>query len=408
MLSTGSTLLKLRDTFMRIRKRTLFWGVNAVVFNLCRLVPFRDARLWVFGACVGKRYDDNSRALFEHVNRHHRGEVRAVWIACDARTVREIRGAGGEAYPVGSLHGKWLSLRCGAAFMTHGIDDFGTVPLVGGAEVVALWHGVGFKKIYGATYHGVRAVAMKIANTVFSWTYRTVTCVTSEYTRWQFHESFGTDGNNTFITGQPRNDALRSGKPVGDVLRRLGVPVGKRVILYMPTYRWGKDGDKRMEEIVREIMSCRELHAFLQREGYVFLIKLHPVTNIDCPRTDEEIRILDNVCSVQDLLRAGSCLITDYSSCFTDYALLDRPIIFYTPDFAEYMEKDKGMYEEYFSVCSTNRADTPRQLVEMLSRLADGNLMKQTEVINDYFEDESIRGTCYSENVYRMVRKRLL
>ena len=43
------------------------WPINAFLFNMCRLYPFRDKRLWIFGALGGKKYDDNSRFLYEYI-----------------------------------------------------------------------------------------------------------------------------------------------------------------------------------------------------------------------------------------------------------------------------------------------------------------------------------------------------
>ena len=46
------------------------------------------------------------------------------------------------------------------------------------------------------------------------------------------------------------------------------------------------------------------------------------------------------------LLLVTDLLITDYSSAIFEYALLRRPIIFYTPDLAEYWQ-DRGFYYDF-------------------------------------------------------------
>ena len=148
-------------------KRKFLWIINALVFNLCRIIPFRDNRLWVFGAYGGRKYEDNSRALFEYIYEFHKGEIRPVWLTYNKDELYKVCEAGYEGYLINSWKGKWISIRCGVAYMTHGIDDFGSIPLVGGALVVALWHGVGFKKIYGATYQGYKIRIMRIMNLIF-------------------------------------------------------------------------------------------------------------------------------------------------------------------------------------------------------------------------------------------------
>ena len=46
------------------------------------------------------------------------------------------------------------------------------------------------------------------------------------------------------------------------------------------------------------------------------------------------------------MIVASNVLITDFSSVFFDYLLLDKPIIFYCPDSEEYLEKN-GIYLKF-------------------------------------------------------------
>ena len=45
-----------------------------------------------------------------------------------------------------------------------------------------------------------------------------------------------------------------------------------------------------------------------------------------------------------DLLLIADMLITDYSSCAGDYALLKRPMVLYQADRQEYLERDRTFY----------------------------------------------------------------
>ena len=129
--------------------KKIIYPLNIVLFNLCRLIPFRNKRLWVFGALEGKKYDDNSKAMFEYMRQTHGDEYHCVWLTNNHAIVNQLRASGHETYLNGSIKGKWMQMRAGVAFYTHGLMDFGMLPLVGGAKVVALWHGMGFKQIYG-------------------------------------------------------------------------------------------------------------------------------------------------------------------------------------------------------------------------------------------------------------------
>ena len=61
-------------------------------------------------------------------------------------------------------------------------------------------------------------------------------------------------------------------------------------------------------------------------------------------RQDARIRSASDYPEMAELLRAADALITDYSSCAGDYALLRRPIFLYQNDLAEYVENSRRLY----------------------------------------------------------------
>ena len=53
--------------------------------------------------------------------------------------------------------------------------------------------------------------------------------------------------------------------------------------------------------------------------------------------------------SSSELLVCADVLITDYSSIFFEYLLLDRPIVFFVPDYEDYA-RDRGFYLDFDSL----------------------------------------------------------
>ncbi len=378
--------------------------LNIVVFNLCRLVPMRNKRLWIFGAREGEKYDENSKYMFEYVQNNHSDTIRAIWLTKDPQVVEQVKRRGYESELNGSWKGKWSQLRAGVALYSHGLLDFGIVPLVGGAEVVALWHGMGFKKIYNGKYTGLTLRTKKFLDHLFSWTYRNVTPVTSEYARQWVSEIFTLKESEVYITGQPRNDALRMTDREG-LLSQLGIDPQKKIIIYMPTYRHYQMGTDAMEKIVKRLYDSRELNDVLNAENATFVVKLHPLTpHIDLPNKDNFITLDYNaVEDNQQLMAACDMLVTDFSSCFVDYALTHRPIIFYLPDEEAFLSQSESMEQGFFNISKLNKAVTEKELAEKIvnpSSIA-------SEATNTIFEDPSIEGTCYSENVYNVIVNKL-
>lgn len=378
------------------------WPINMLLFNCCKLIPGRDKNIWVFGAWEGKKYDDNSRFLFEFINKNYKNQIRAVWLTLEQKTVNEITKLGYEAYSINSKEGKKIALQAGVAIYTNGLIDFGKFPLVGGALIVSLWHGMALKKIYNDTYHGTSLFLKKTLDIFFSWTYRNVTISTSEYTKQQQISVFNIkDPHSIYITGQPRNDIFKEYLSKEDIFKKVKINYNKKLVLYMPTYRGELLGSKAMENIITELYYDKNLEEALTKSESIFIAKLHPLTpHIPLTNRDNFI-ILDNnsVESNQKLLAIADTLISDYSSCSIDYALLNRPIIFYLPDKKEFIEKSEPLYDEFFDICKENECTTPQQLANAITNSS----LKGSEALNKYFNHQSTINTCYSYNVYKVI-----
>lgn len=390
---------------MKILSKLLEWRkislpVMGVLFRVLKLVPFRDRNLWVFGCWMGKKYDDNAKFLFEYVNKNH-SNVRCVWLTRNKNVVALVRQLGYEAYLSSSLKGVMVSLRCGAAIMTNGLDDFGAVPLVGGAKIVALWHGVGgFKKIYNENYSGLKLKIKRTVDAVFNWVGRDVSLGTSEYTAERVMEQFDAERDSIVITGQPRNDLFREKLERTSLVSNVNFDSYSKVVLYMPTYRVSPNTHKDVvKDILQELLSSEKFQDYLKKENILFLVKLHPLTQFAMESDNCHFQVLGDkqVRSVQHLLMAADCLVTDYSSCSVDYALLNRPIVFYVPDEADYLSYS-SLNDAYGRVV-TDKAVNVDDLIEKISA---GDITS-TKQLNDLFEDASIAGTCYSENMYRAI-----
>ncbi|WP_156913730.1 CDP-glycerol glycerophosphotransferase family protein [Brevibacterium album] len=141
-------------------------------------------------------------------------------------------------------------------------------------------------------------------------------------------------------TGYPRNDRLGgSGK---DALRAraradLGLSPEAVVVLYAPTFRPEAKGSLGP-------LDTAGLMARLPEDA-VLLARGHSVTL----RRGKDLRS-DRVVDVTsypepaDLMAAADCLVTDYSSIMFDFAVTGRPILYFTPDYEDYLETGRGGY----------------------------------------------------------------
>lgn len=386
--------------------RKLSWPINAILFNFCKLYPFRDKKLWVFGSREGEHFDDNSKYFFEYIVNRKKGQIRVVWLAATDRLRDEIRSMGYEAYTFYTKEACIVSLQAGVSIYSNGLIDFGVFPLVGGSLVVNLFHGAGIKKIYNDKYSSWKLLIKKNMDKVFSWTYQNLTISTSIFLCEKYRSMFGLSSDaNICITGLPRNDIFKNSICKKDILAPINIDTNKRIIMYMPTYRAKDLGPGAMQNIILNLYDSSEIDEALNVSNSLLIVKPHPLTPHISLKQRDNFVIMDygSVKNNQALLMACDMLITDYSTCCIDYALLNRPITFYMPDHDKFIKYSEPLYDEFFELCKYSNCST---LKELASFIVNPN-KDAVKAINDLFEDPSLKNTCYCENVYNAIAKEI-
>jgi CDP-glycerol glycerophosphotransferase len=105
--------------------------------------------------------------------------------------------------------------------------------------------------------------------------------------------------------------------------------VGATVVLYAPTHREYLSGFQPVLDIEEFADSLDANTIVLLRAHYFYGHR----SRLDHPR----IRDVSSYSNVEDLLIASDVLVTDYSSVMFDYAVLDRPIVIFAPDWNTYV-----------------------------------------------------------------------
>ena len=144
----------------------------------------------------------------------------------------------------------------------------------------------------------------------------------------------------TLEVGYPRNDRLASATAADSaaIREKLGIQPHERVILYTPTHReWLPMG--------RQVL---DVEAFADRLGpdTVLLVRAHYFyVSANHQTQSRRGRIVDVSAYpvVEDLYLAADVMMTDYSSAMFDFAVLDRPLVVYAPDWQAYREL-RGVY----------------------------------------------------------------
>ncbi len=108
---------------------------------------------------------------------------------------------------------------------------------------------------------------------------------------------------------------------------------GKKIILWAPTFR-GSPADPKLEQYE----DMRKLSGQLQEDAFL-IVKVHPLLTKKYPYDNCDL-------TTDQLLPVTDLLITDYSSIIFEYCIYRRPMLFYSPDMADY-GVERGFYLDY-------------------------------------------------------------
>ncbi|WP_164974726.1 CDP-glycerol glycerophosphotransferase family protein [Halegenticoccus tardaugens] len=367
---------RLRWRFRRYASLLLEAAAHALVAFLSGIVG-RDADLWVFGAREGEAFGDNAKYLFLHVAATRPG-IRVVWVSRDRDAVRALRTRGYEAYHLFSPRGVLLQFRAGVVFLTHNFKDVNRWA-VGGATTVVLWHGIALKRI---SWDAELAELPPIVRSASRYLYRRYDRVTltGRGTLDSFVSGFRLPPSRFVVTGYPRTDALFDSVPDADVgvatgtladLRRLSAE--HDVLLYLPTFR------ENPAERASERIDLDALDRLLDAHDAYLAVKLHPDERLERD-LDEYPRILriPSWSDVYPMLPHADALVTDYSSIYFEYLLLDRPVVFYPYDLPSY-RSERGFYYAYDEVTPGPVASDFDGLLAAIERTLAGDDPYETE-----------------------------
>ncbi len=332
----------------------------------------RDNSIWVFGEWFGERVGDNSFYLANYVAKNYDG-ITVYWLCkdtCDTRrldpSIRVIDYSSKEAVKI--------SKKSAVAVMNEGIKDLNSdiTNYWANAIKVNLWHGVPWKKIgYDSQTVHKQSLIDVFRNKIYQYDY--YVSPSQEYST-RIMTAFNAKSDSFIFTGYPRNslffkrdllDMCRS-----EVEKRVGFKVDK-IIVYLPTFR-----DSQTPMFSFASISNTEFYKWLEDNNVVIIQKAHFADRKSTNVENARIVNIDDI-SAQELMAASDMLVTDYSSCFFDYLILDKPIIHYLYDYEYYKNKDRGLYYEKEEVACGACPEDEESLVEEIIKNIDNPAIYQ-------------------------------
>ncbi|WJJ97093.1 CDP-glycerol glycerophosphotransferase family protein [Algibacter luteus] len=349
-------------------------GIGFPIYYLSIFFP-KKKNLAVIGSSLGNHFADNSKYYYIEYYSKERNDLNLVWITKNRNLVKELKLKGLPAEFLYSIKGFYTALRAQKAYLSHQLQDING-PLIGGATIIQFWHGMPLRKIgYGGDWND-NSLSGKTKLFISKWLpyayYMKCDVLLAPCAKAKdnyiepFSKSFRDNKikDNIVLSQQPRTlcfkDSYNLNKnyfPEADKLLELRKNYNG-IISWLPTQR--KLFNKTILDVIKDSgLDLGKMNEYCKNNKSIFVIKAHFLDfNLLKDITKEFKNVL--VYPYSDpypLLKFTDVLITDYSSVFFDFLLLNRPIVFMCHDLVEYTRRVNFYYDflglDIGTVCKT-------------------------------------------------------
>lgn len=269
------------------------------------------------------------------------------------------------------------------------IDDyapiFGFFKLYRKTQLIQVWHaGEGFKSV-GYSRFGKEGSPFPSGSChkAYTWALTGAPNLVKVY-----EEVFGIEKSAFLPLGMARLDHFLDEDHMNTIkdsfYSRWPALKNKRIILFAPTFR-GTGQKEAWYDYTR--LDMKQIYDFCQ-DDTVFMIKMHPFIKTPVPIPKEySSKIVDfsDYADINELFYITDILITDYSSNYYEFALLKRPIVFYTYD-REFYELTRGVHRSVAKHAPGRVCDTFSELMQVLKN-EDFDIEKTRQFVMDNFGD---------------------
>ena len=308
--------------------KTLFFKISDSTSKLSTLIPKKRNRIVIYS---NWGFRDNIRTLYQYLVDN--GFQDKYEIVCASNNFYHLKKDNRVKF-VSIYRGLYYFLTSKYFFYS-----FGKYPIKPSRNqmVVNLWHGMPLKKI-GNLESGMENIDYNFFTKLVS---------SSDLFTPIMKAAFKAKDDQMLLVGNIRNDELFEEKK-------------DKNIIWMPTYRNSKNYHDSQDAFIFSLdkLEFNKINKILEEYEYHLYIKLHPLeeSQFKFKNNYSNIHMLSEETISQDygtlykFLGTTSALITDYSSVFLDYYLLNRPVAFTINDYEEYKENRGFVFDDVKSL----------------------------------------------------------
>jgi CDP-glycerol glycerophosphotransferase (TagB/SpsB family) len=360
-MSAGELIKEIVMAILKVIRGILGW---VIVAPIAKLIPKRRDWIAVVGRDDGK-FLDNAKYFFlqgaEVVSR----DLRLGFVTERDDVRKLLSGSGREVLVFPSWRSIWFLIRSNVLIVdsSEWILNFKRFLLIG-AKKVQLWHGVGYKRIELDKWRNEPKGNLVLSARFMPHLRRLMKTVNGRIVRFDVvntTSAFYRDkvfkpamlGRDFLVSGYPRNTFGQVGgeaerwawsnvDPLIKSRLKLWTEVRRRIVLVAPTFR-----DSRGSQIGLSAGVTDLLDEICEKEKIEFVFKFHPLEHGFERVGSKHIHLCDPDSDLYPLMPLSSALVTDYSSIYMDYLLLDKPVLFLVPDLDDYIHRDRQLQFDF-------------------------------------------------------------
>ena len=343
--------------------KTVLFKFKMITSKMNMIIPKKNKRIVLYS---NWGFRDNLRTLYQYlVDNGYQEEYDIICASNDFYHLEKEE------------HVKYVSIYRGLYyFLTskYFFYSFGKYPIKPAPNqmVVNLWHGMPLKKI-GNLEVGMEEIDYNFFTKLVS---------SSALFTPIMKAAFKAEDNQILLVGNIRNDELFKKEK-------------EKNIIWMPTYRNSNNYHDSQEALIFSLgeEDFSKIQQILSKHDYQLYIKLHPLeeSRLHVQMNHSNIHLLtEEIISEQydtlyTFLGTTSALITDYSSVFLDYYLLNRPVVFTINDYEEYKEKRGFVFEDVKSLMVGSVIRDSHDLLEFLESVmkSEDSYIEERTKVND-------------------------
>lgn len=356
-----------------------------IVYKLVyKFIPVDD-KLVIFISFHGRGYSDNPRAIYEEMQRDPRfKDYKFIWfikkhkqknIHIDGANIKEYFSI---PYFYYMSKAKYWVINCKMPAYICKKDN---------QVYLQTWHGTPLKRLGhdiiapdDATFYrsGMSFEQMTETYDIDVKRYNYMISPNAFCTE-VFQTSFRINRERLIETGYPRNDFITNAtnEDILEIKKKFNLPLDKKIILYAPTWR---DNSYVASGYTFELEA--DFHKWKETlsDEYIIVFKPHYLI-INKYENDNSLNgflySISAEAEINELYVISDILITDYSSVFFDYAVLNRPIYFYMYDLEQYKGELRGFYLDiYKELPGKIYEDEDHLLTDICNQVYDYSFLK--------------------------------